>query len=268
LDVPEDIYDPTYPDEYYGYDPFYMSAGYHDRVCGEQALKYARTRITFGGDFDRAARQQLVIYAVRDQLLRPGDLPALLARAPEIWATLQDGVTTDMTLEEMVALGLLAKDIPDENIRSEVLDGRYVTPATTNGEVPQSILMPKTEAISLLVREMFPPESEAPGPALDELAALAAQETATLSVRNGTTSEGLAEMTGEILAEKGLDVLDVGEAGRTDYIQTVIYDNGGKPATARYLAGLLGVPESAIITTGDTQARYDVQVVLGTDAFP
>jgi LCP family protein required for cell wall assembly len=266
LDVPESISDPLYPDANYGYDPFYMSAGHYDEVCGQQALKYARTRATFGGDFDRAARQQQVIYAVQDRVLETGHIPALLANAPEIWATAQDGLLTDMTLDEMVALGLLAKDLPDGNIRSEVLDGRYTDTAITSDD--RYILMPDMQAINILVQEMFITEAERPGPSLDELAILAAPEEATISVLNGTSREGLAELVGRILVERGLSVTGVGETGQVDYTHTTIYDNSGKPNTARYVAGLLGISDAAIYVTGDTLAPYDIQVVLGNDVLP
>lgn len=265
LDVPESISDPTYPDGNYGYDPFYISAGHYDTVCGEQALKYARTRATFGGDFDRAARQQQVIYAVRDKLLQAGNLPALLGQAPAIWESVQDGMETDMTLDEMIGLGLLAKDILDENIRSEVLDGRYTDPAVTGDELHRQVLIPDQTAINLLVRDMFPTPSL--GPSLEELAALAAQEGASVSVLNATPNEGLAELVGEVLTDKGLSVQQAAEAGRVDYAETIIYDNGGKPETALYLAELLGVAGSAIVETGDALAEYDVQVVLGADVL-
>lgn len=267
LDVPEDIADPTYPDAYYGYDPFYMSAGHHDEVCGEEALKYARTRATFGGDFDRASRQQQVAYAVRDQLLKPGRLPSLLTGAPDIWNSVQDGMRTDMTLDQMVGLGLLAKDIPDGSIQSAVLDGRYTESAITQDD--RYILIPDDEAIRILVRSMFSGDgpSASAGPSTEELASLAGQEGATVSVLNGTPSEGLAEMVGRALIEDGLDVTGVGEAGRIDYTSTIIYDNAGKPNTARYVAKLLGVPDNVIVVTGDLQAPYDVQVVLGSDVL-
>ena len=51
----------------YGYDPFYIRAG-HQVLDGATALKYARTRHG-DNDFQRAQRQQLVMYAVRDRLL-------------------------------------------------------------------------------------------------------------------------------------------------------------------------------------------------------
>ena len=61
INVLETIDDPLYPDEGYGYDPFYIEAGQH-HLDGQTALKYARTRATFGGDFDRA--QIIVVQGV------------------------------------------------------------------------------------------------------------------------------------------------------------------------------------------------------------
>ncbi|MEM7798053.1 MAG: LCP family protein [Chloroflexota bacterium] len=79
IDVPQTIDDPDYPDECYGFDPFYLEAGTHT-LNGENALKYARTRTTQGGDIDRAGRQQQVILAARDQAI--SQIPELITRAP------------------------------------------------------------------------------------------------------------------------------------------------------------------------------------------
>jgi LCP family protein required for cell wall assembly len=69
ITVPETIDDPDYPAaEGFGYDPFHIEAGEHC-MGGETLLKYARTRATFGSDFDRASRQQQVILAIRDHVL-------------------------------------------------------------------------------------------------------------------------------------------------------------------------------------------------------
>lgn len=156
LDVPVDITDPYYPDAAYGYDPFYMEAGLHEQVCGEEALKYARTRATFGSDFDRGARQQQVIHAVRDRALQPGNLLPLLGNAPQLWDAVQEDMTTDMTLDQAIGLALLALDVPEENIRSEVLDTRFTTDSTIDG---QMVLLPIPGEIIELVGELFPAEN-------------------------------------------------------------------------------------------------------------
>ena len=98
IDVPERIEDPNYPDNCYGYDPFTIDAG-QQRLDGATALKYARTRVTFGGDVDRAGRQQQVILAVREQATQLNSLPQLLFNAPQLWRSFQDNVDTDLKLD-------------------------------------------------------------------------------------------------------------------------------------------------------------------------
>jgi anionic cell wall polymer biosynthesis LytR-Cps2A-Psr (LCP) family protein len=133
------IVDPTYPDEAYGYDPLYIPAGWQ-HFDGEMALKYARTRHTGGGDFDRAKRQQQVILAVFEQATRPELLPQLAPRALELWQTLQDAVVTDLTLDEGIALAQLASEVDPNDIHYGVIDERY----TQFWETPdkQQVLIP------------------------------------------------------------------------------------------------------------------------------
>ncbi|MFN2223097.1 MAG: LCP family protein, partial [Candidatus Promineifilaceae bacterium] len=103
--VPETIQDDTYPDNCYGYDPFYIEAGQH-QLDGQTALKYARTRATFGGDVDRAARQQQVILAVQDRIFSLNMAPQLLTKAPELWRIFQENVETNLSLNEALQLAL------------------------------------------------------------------------------------------------------------------------------------------------------------------
>ena len=57
-------------------------------------LAYARARYTQGGDFDRANRQQQVIFGIRDRLLSPEALSTLIAKAPTLYAELASGIQT------------------------------------------------------------------------------------------------------------------------------------------------------------------------------
>ena len=54
-------------------------------LYGEYALAYARARNSENGDFDRAQRQQQVILAMRNQLLRPDTQARVLANAVSIF---------------------------------------------------------------------------------------------------------------------------------------------------------------------------------------
>jgi LCP family protein required for cell wall assembly len=149
--VPREIYDPSFPDDSYGYDPFYMPAGMQ-HMDGVTALHYARTRHA-DNDYERARRQQAVVLAVREKVLSLDMLPRLIQRAPTLYATVSDSVTTDMTLEEMINLASLAQEIPAENIRNGVIDSNYVVGYTT--EQGSQVLIPSRARISELLADVF-----------------------------------------------------------------------------------------------------------------
>jgi polyisoprenyl-teichoic acid--peptidoglycan teichoic acid transferase len=188
VEVDEEINDPTYPDSCYGYDPFYIKPGTHE-LDGAEALKYARTRATAGSDIDRAARQQQVVMAVRDKALRLNAVPRLLAQSPQLWQSFQRSVHTNLRLEEVVQLALLAQDIPRENIRTEVIDYTYVyNEQTWDG---QMVLVPNRERIRGLRDQLFAPPA-IPTPVIENLPQLARQEerTRTHSERHGNLWPG------------------------------------------------------------------------------
>jgi len=266
ITVSETIDDPNYPAmEGPGFDPFYIEAGDHC-MDGETLLKYARTRATFGSDFDRAKRQQQVIYAVRNHVLSTNKLPTLLTQAPQIYSTVQAGVSTNFSLEQLVELAQLAAEIPTENICSAVVDGNYIEGLQTLADGSQ-VLIPARDNVRQLAMDIYNGTGQcAPGAeTTEDLHEQAAAERASVSVLNGTQQEGLATETGNMLAAMGINVISVGNAERFDYTQTVIYDYTGKNYTARYLAQLLGVPETAIVTTSDPSGLFDIQVILGND---
>lgn len=150
LDVPYNIYDPTFPDMNYGFDPLYIAAG-RQHLDGATALKYARTRHQ-DNDFYRANRQQQVVLAARNKILSLG--PAeMLRQAPFLYQQLDQGIRTDLSLDEIVRLATAAADVPGENIRNEVLDQNYVSSYRT--PTGASVLVPINEKISSLIQEMF-----------------------------------------------------------------------------------------------------------------
>lgn len=153
MDVPYAINDALYPDMNYGYDPFYIRAG-RQVLDGATALKYARTRHG-DNDFQRAARQQAVMYAVRDRLFTADALTQLIIQAPTVWAALSEGVYTGLTLEQVVQLALYLKNIPAENIHTGVINEAY----TMNWTTPQgaAVLVPDRARLGQLMVEVFGP---------------------------------------------------------------------------------------------------------------
>src|SRR5687767_10525458 len=75
INVPRAIVDPRYPTEDYGTKLVKFETGIQ-RMNGERALEYARTR-SADSDFHRIQRQQLIIAAMRDQVLQLRTLPSV-----------------------------------------------------------------------------------------------------------------------------------------------------------------------------------------------
>lgn len=261
IDVPEEINDPTYPDEAYGYDPLYIPAG-EQHFDGEMALKYARTRHTSGGDFDRAKRQQQVLMAIYEKVTRLDMLPKLASRAPTMWRTLQDSVVTELTLKEIIALARLASDVDRDDIRYGVIDQNY----TQFWETPdgQQVLVPLRDRMRELRNYIF--TAEAPNPDGEEQPeAQLEQEAATIEILNGTLTMGLAGNVSERLQQEGLQVQYIGNADRSDIAESVIVAHTGKTYTAEFIARSLGIPQKAVVHGADPGAKYDITIILGSD---
>ncbi len=145
------INDQYYPNMFYGYDPFYLPAGTH-QLDGQTALKFARTRHG-DSDFERANRQQQVIYAVRDQILNLDMLPGLIIRAPTLLSSWEDNVYTNLSLDQIVRLAWYLKDIPSENIRTGVIDYNYTQPFTTTDGA--AVLIPNRNLMGNLMVDVF-----------------------------------------------------------------------------------------------------------------
>jgi LCP family protein required for cell wall assembly len=259
--VEEEIADPTYPDEAYGYDPLYISAGWQ-HFDGTMALKYARTRHSVGGDFDRAKRQQQVILAVFEQVTRLDLLPQLAPRAPELWKTLQDSVVTDLALDQVIALAQLASEVDPEDIRYSVVDEYY----TQFWETPdgQQVLIPVRDRIRELRDYIFTTTASVPQQAEEPSARLEA-EAASIQVLNGTATAGLAALTAEYLQQQGVEVAHTDNADQSDYPDSLVIVYTGKTYTGEYIAQALGLPPTAVVHGADPNAEYDISLILGAD---
>lgn len=152
IEVQSDIYDPEYPDMNYGYDPFYITAGWH-HLDGATALKYARSRHT-SDDIDRNRRQQQVLYAIRDRVTTMGQIPELALKAPVLWSEMSSGIQTGLSLEQILQLAWWVKDIPRENYTRGVVDWEYVEARNWEGK---DILVPVRWKLPDLMVEIFGP---------------------------------------------------------------------------------------------------------------
>ena len=286
IDVPEDIDDPDFPDDNYGYDPLFISAGHHC-MDGELALKYARTRHQ-GADYARARRQQQVLVALKDKLLQQNLLTGLLPKLPQLASTLGDAVQTDLPLDQAISLARMADQLDLDHIDQLVIDNTLTTPSVTEGGA--WVLLPKRDEIRPLVDNLFQPpppvsdeeikaqqeqiqaqqeavQEQSPQPTLaveDDRYQLA-EEAARIVVHNGTTREGLAVHTTEWLESQGFLVVSFGNADRTDYANSVLVDYTAKQYTLQELVELFHVLPEDVRTSSNLKSPVDIRLILGED---
>lgn len=259
VDAPEEISDPTYPDNCYGYDPFFIQPG-RQKLDGATALKYARTRATFGSDIDRAGRQQQVIMAAREQAMQLDTLPQLLFRAPQLWQSFRANIDTNLDLDTTLQLANLLRGIPSENISNVVLDYNYVENNTTFDG--QQVLVPYRDKVRQLRDELFSPAA-APTPVMEAVPTVITVENARVAVFNGTAEFGLASKTQEFLRRKGINVTEIGNADSASYVSSWIIDYGSHPGTVQQLTQYLKVPPLNVSVGADPEGDFDILVILG-----
>ena len=210
---------------------------------GQYALAYARNRYTEGGDFDRAGRQQQVIMGIRNRILEFDLLPNLIAKAPSLYQELSSGIRTNLTLDELIRLALLAKSIPDEKIQQGVLGKEYVLFAESPDKL--SILIPLPDKIHLLRDQIFAATGGlgpgTPGQSVDQMKA----ENPRLAVFNGSTDGSLLDKTSKWLATQGASVIQTEIADQVS-LYTTVTDYTGNPFTIKYLVETLGINQTAL----------------------
>jgi polyisoprenyl-teichoic acid--peptidoglycan teichoic acid transferase len=248
-----------------------------DHMTGPVALAYARARdvsqgIT-GGDVERAADQQQVILAIRDKVLAPGNFLKLMSEAPTLYAELSGGVNTNLSLDDIRRLAMLAKDIPLDSIQRGVIDYTMMQDGTVNvnGQI-LDILRPYPDKIRELVDKIFGSGTMQPMASGNLIQNMQA-EAARVVVINGTGVTGMAQMTADYLKSQGMNVIDKGNP--SDYPdkyyspfpdRTILIVHAGKPYAIQYLMALMKFDRSSqIIVDFDPQAPEDIVVALGHD---
>ncbi len=242
-------------------DPVYLKPE-RQTLFGELALAYARARNTPGGDLDRAIRQQQVILGIRDRLLKPESLSELISKAPDLYAEIAGGVRTNMTLDEVIKLAVLAQGVPDENIQRAAISAAEVSFATTPDGA--SVLIPKPEKIRLLRDEVFLVNTGTQGPLTPgDSRERMVLESAEIVLKNGSLLDGLAGRTQIILEAMGANIVDVANGDTRN--QTRIIDYTGNPHTVQFLAELFDLSPGNFEVQYNPNSQVDIEVILGID---
>jgi len=230
---------------------------------GALALAYARNRYTDGGDFDRAARQQQVIMAVRDRIMDFNQLPALISKAPAIYNQLSSGINTNLTMQQIIQLAWLMPQIDKNNIISRVIGADAVEFGTSPDGL--SILRPIPDQVRLVRDEVFTTGGPVgPAAVAENPVELMKAEAARVSLLNGTATADLASKTAELLKPDGLNVVEESNADGM-YEFTTIFVYGAKPYTVNYLIEKMGLENAVVVNRFDPNIGYDIAVALGND---
>jgi polyisoprenyl-teichoic acid--peptidoglycan teichoic acid transferase len=234
---------------------------------GERALAYARFRKDKEGDIARAQRQQKLILAIRNKVLSPENFPVLLGKAQQFYEEFSAGIRTNMPFDVAIQLGVLARDIPVENIRTGAIDYSMVAlEDTVLGGQAAAVMKPLPDKIRELRDQVFTSGGAlSPMAAQNDPVALMQADAARVRVLNGTFSGGLEGTTGNYLLAQGVQVTEAGPADRA-YDGTVLVLYSPKLYTLKYLQAVFAVSSpNQIWIRPDPTSTVDVEVRLGND---
>ncbi len=240
----------------------HLMAGVQD-LDGATALAYARYRYTEGGDFERAQRQQDVIYAIYEQMV--WQLPELLTtKFDELFNCIQRAIKTNLTVNDMLKLAWTVVDIPEWKIERAVIapPEQVMYDTSTDG---QQILVPIPDKIRE-ARDVIFANSFGAGTLTDDYTAemRLADEAASITIVNGSTVAGIAEKTAEYLQQYGIKVSSI--AAGTTAAYNALEIRTGKPYTAKFLADLMSIPTGAVTMNYDPSSDVDLVLTI-TDAW-
>jgi len=259
------IYDPFYPkDGTYEYETFSISEGL-TQMDGELALKYARSRKTTS-DFDRAKRQQEIMYAIKEKALSTKTLLSV-DKINKLLTTIKANIETNLTPEEMLTLGSYAKDFNEESISHKLLHddpsycgGLLYTPLRElyGG---MFILLPAggDNFLQMYSNLLFD------NPTIDI-------ENTKIHILNGTKKSSAATTTKSILERMCFDVVRYGngqsqEVLNTTYYYQILKDVDGniikdRPIAIDYFKTIIPGTESIVIPEAYKKYMADTDILI------
>jgi LCP family protein required for cell wall assembly len=231
---------------------------------GNLALGYVRTRDTLEGDFGRTKRQQQVLVGLQKKIFSTDYLARLIPRLPGLYRELATHVETNLSLNQIIALGWKVKDINPQSVQTKVIKEPMVQ-AEINDE-NLYVLVPDLDRIRSIWQEMQEIDAT-PVPEPTQVITLeeyVAEENASIAVFNGTSLPGLASETAEFLIANGINVTDVGNSDKFKD-ETTIYDYSGKPFTIQLILNTMNLNQTRLFYRSDPSVEEDIVIILGTD---
>jgi LCP family protein required for cell wall assembly len=255
--VPTTIHDEQYPTVDYGVTTFHLEAG-AQHLDGATALRYVRTR-NLDDDYARSIRQQEVIRAVLDKVLRADMLPTLLTKLPRLLYTMRNSIKTDIPPSLQFEFATFLRGSSPREIRQLVLDNRFGI--ETYAENGAWILVPDRMLVRAALADFFAPPTGG-----NASVAFASSEWVRIEVLNGTGEPGVAAATADLLQSQGWQVVSIGDADRSDYGRTIIINYGVPDELVTQVGTDLALePNLSSLHGLNVSAPVDVRIVVGRD---
>ncbi len=201
---------------------------------GERAMDYIRFRHDESADIGRVDRQQKMLLALFAKLKSP----AAIVHAPQLLQAFSENTQTNLTMSEMITLGMFGLRLKSADIHTATLPGRFA-PGYWEPDWPK---------IRPLIAEMLY------GIDKDTLA------STEIELINSSGIPGLARKTAQRLQQAGFKIVRVDSASSVADVTTII-DRAGRPHIVRLLSEFLG--RSRVVR--ETGAGPDITVVLARD---
>lgn len=260
------LYDPSFRANEGG--PLKLANGVN-HLNGQIALNLARARgDPYNGvrgaygfpnsDFDRTEHQRQMMLALKDKIISAKTLSNPV-KIGELMDSIGNNVQTDFQLNELASLYYLMKDVKSSSIQSLSLndaDGKNLLANYTAGG-GQSALIPAAGIDDYSDIQKFINKT------LN--ANKVSKEAANVVVLNGGEIVGLAKREGDLMAKKGMNITQVGDAPASAATTTVIDNSGAKkPETKKALKSLFGDHFSSDAALAQ-QYNADFVVILGAN---
>ncbi len=278
--VEQTIHDEQYPTSDYGVETFHVDAGQH-HFDGETSLKYVRTRHG-DSDYYRANRQQQVIQAVMDKILAADMIPTLVAKAPQLTATMRDSFGTDIPLQVAIDLANYMRHNGLENVQRLVLDSRYGSESYS--EEGAWILIPDRNRVREALTLLFDRSTTNGTGSVSSSAAVSAitagaadpmpqnppivadARSVRLEVLNGTDYPGVAARIRDQLQSSGWQVIAIGDADRSDYRRTLLINYNMDASLIDRINDDLQLPPDLPVLNGLVVSEsVDMRIIVGQD---
>lgn len=222
---------------------------------GEKALQYVRYRGELLGDIGRIKRQQKFLKALSEQILQGGTVLKL----PELVKEIRSAVTTNFTVNDILKLVKLLKDVKMQDVEMATLPGEpvYIPEDTPGYAYGGSYWIPKAEEAKLIVDSLIRSKE------------YLNNNKYTVGIYNGNGVKGLAHELAGKLSQCGYEVVFVGNAKHFDFPRTVIYYNLESREGAVKINDLLKAeltatePETGLLKSEGRP--LDIAILLGKD---